>query len=684
MPALWRQAPAWGLRSGRRSVPIAALLATLLSLNPAVRTCLAADPSPVSRAWPLTLTDRFLTSNFMEYRDGRFHTGLDLKTNSETGYAVLAAEDGWVVRLRASAYGYGRAVYLQGISGRFFVYAHLERFADQLRARIRHAQVQNQRYEVDLYLQADRIPVARGDVIGISGQSGAAGPHLHFEVRNSVQQPLNPLLCGFAVPDTFPPQICRIRAIPCAPESRVVGGLVARSVSAKQGLAGQLPSLTVQGPVAFTAELRDRSDIMGHRLIPQEITVRLDGTVVYRASNDSLAFVQNRQMFLEWLELPGIREKWLHRRPGNNLPGREGEPWSRSANILTPGIHRVELVISDQAGNQAQVHWQVEVRELALTTYVAAAAPEPAAVGTDQPEAPEMAADAGGRVALQWQEDPVRVTLPTSPTGDPRWLTPFLVVVRDSRTGTEVAHRADTYPGLPGDRFQVIPVEVAHEEPAARSTVLWAITDSLTRAEVMAASQDQDLEYLGAAVTVQAIDRHNWKLPVVALPVTGAILDTTLSVGVYQQGRDARWGHVETPLRVALTDSGRMWHVPVPGPGRLAVLRDGAPPDIGPAAGERLQVERRPPADLAGVTLPRCSLVAVRVHDKGSGVDPTTLRGWLDGFAVIVEPDLIRNRILLELPDDLPPGPHELTVLAEDFAGNSSVRNVTLDCQDAP
>lgn len=99
-------------------------------------------PSPSPR-WPLDLPARWLTSNFMEHRGGRYHAGLDFKTREREGFPAFAVEDGEVVRVRATAGGYGRALYLRGDSGRTYVYAHLARFSDAVEALVADAQARS-------------------------------------------------------------------------------------------------------------------------------------------------------------------------------------------------------------------------------------------------------------------------------------------------------------------------------------------------------------------------------------------------------------------------------------------------------------------------------------------------------------------------------------------------------------
>lgn len=45
--------------------------------------------------------------------------------------------------------------------------------------------------------QGTQIPVVRGQKIGISGDTGVPGsPHLHFEVRQALDQVVDPYLVG--------------------------------------------------------------------------------------------------------------------------------------------------------------------------------------------------------------------------------------------------------------------------------------------------------------------------------------------------------------------------------------------------------------------------------------------------------------------------------------------------------
>jgi len=91
--------------------------------------------------------------SFGELRPNHFHSGLDFKTNSRTGYPVHAAFDGYVSRLRVEFGGFGNAIYITHPNGYATVYGHIERFSPEMEKAVRAMQYQQQSFEVDFKLQ---------------------------------------------------------------------------------------------------------------------------------------------------------------------------------------------------------------------------------------------------------------------------------------------------------------------------------------------------------------------------------------------------------------------------------------------------------------------------------------------------------------------------------------------------
>src|SRR5690606_5672022 len=72
---------------------------------------------------------------------------------------------------------------------------------------------------------ASQFPVSKGDHVAYGGNSGgSAGPHLHFEIRNTANEhPINPLFFGFDIKDKIPPVIYSLHIYPLNDTSLVNG-----------------------------------------------------------------------------------------------------------------------------------------------------------------------------------------------------------------------------------------------------------------------------------------------------------------------------------------------------------------------------------------------------------------------------------------------------------------------------
>jgi hypothetical protein len=595
-----------------------------------------AEQADVEPLWPLDLPTRYLTSNFMEYRSGRFHAGLDLKTQSKSGFAARAVENGSIVRVRATPFAYGRAIYLLGESGRTYVYAHLSRFNDPLRVKVRAAQARTGKYRVALHFAPGEWKVRRGEVLGLTGESGAGGPHLHFEVRDPDNGPVNPLARGFAVPDTFAPVIHAVRVVPADPRSRIHGLPRARIIKSGggNGLTGDQPQLLIAGPVAFAAKIIDAGDIAGHKLEPWLIEVRLDGEIVYRCSNDRFDFSENSLQRLEWLEVPGIKDHWLHRRLGNSLSGRTGEQWYQGprGKGLEPGPHTLEISAADYAGNATLVKIPLLAADL------------------DYPQPPSE----GG-----WLQDPVEVVV-DSLSGN--ILRPLL----DDKHEDRLLRRLDPDMG----------------DPVLAPTTLAIIPAEMEEGQLERARR-QGLEPVGPSAKYLAAD---WPIDAaVVVDLTGpvtAIADTLPpekdpAVMVYRWG----WNNWSPDGRlIESLNEGANHRFALSNPGFIGVFRDVAPPIIFPADSV-ITVTADSLGHAHGVTLPRWEVFPVDLVDLGSGIAPESITATLDGQVIILEPDLPRDRVLVELPDDISPGRHVLILVAEDKAENESEAEVVIDCR---
>jgi murein DD-endopeptidase MepM/ murein hydrolase activator NlpD len=153
-----------------------------------------------------------LAGNFGELRPGHYHMGLDIKTMARVNLPVHAAADGYIAKIKIEPAGFGRAIYINHPNGYTTLYAHLNDFNPALEAYLKKQQYQQESWRVFLEVPPNLFPVKKGDFIAYSGTTGGSqGPHLHFEIRRTVDDVnLNPLLFGLPLLDNTRPVPVRL------------------------------------------------------------------------------------------------------------------------------------------------------------------------------------------------------------------------------------------------------------------------------------------------------------------------------------------------------------------------------------------------------------------------------------------------------------------------------------------
>ena len=167
----------------------------------------------------------FLAGGMGDLRSDHFHAGIDIKTQGREGLPVYATGDGYVSEVRVQTSGYGNVIFITHPNGFVSVYGHLKTFAEPLASYIKKKRIESQTFEIKLLLQPNEFEVARGQIIGLSGNTGgSAGPHLHFEIRDTRNNILNPLNFGFKeIQDTVPPIFQQLIIKTLTTDSRING-----------------------------------------------------------------------------------------------------------------------------------------------------------------------------------------------------------------------------------------------------------------------------------------------------------------------------------------------------------------------------------------------------------------------------------------------------------------------------
>lgn len=316
----------------------------------------------------------YLSGNFGELRSNHFHAGLDIKTEGVEGKKVLAIADGYVSRIKVSPYGYGKAIYVTHPNGYTSVYGHLKKYSDKIEALVKKEQYQKERFALQIFPQPFSLQVKKGELIAYSGNSGgSAGPHLHFEIRDSkTEHPINPLFFGYEIEDRLAPDLYAFTIYPLNDSSSINGSKNPKrfTVYGKNGqyYRSTTSPILLHGQFGFGIETVDRMNGTGNRHGIYNLKLFVDEELMFEKQMDEFAFHEGRYInaYIDYANY--IRKRRRVQRnyvlAGNKL---RCYPTLKNKGTLIfndQKEHQIRYEVSDFEGNTSTLSFKVKAEEV--------------------------------------------------------------------------------------------------------------------------------------------------------------------------------------------------------------------------------------------------------------------------------------------------------------------------------
>lgn len=311
-----------------------------------------------------------LAGNFGEIRPNHFHAGFDIRTNNREGMPIYAVADGYVSRIKISAFGYGKAIYITHPNGYTSVYGHLKDFDNDVQTFTTKIQYLKESYEIDTVLTPITLPVKQGELIGISGNTGGSqGPHLHFEIRDTqTEMPINPYYFGYLIADTVKPRITQLAIYPLNASSSVNGKNIAKKIAPayKKGQYTFLKqdTLSVNGEIGFGIECYDTETKSTNKNSVYSIELQSGGKRIYYYEMEKFTFENSRYVNAH-IDYPSkqkhgtkIQKCFLSK---NNKVGIYKDVINNGKLLFTDdSVHWIKFILKDYVGNTTELMLKVK------------------------------------------------------------------------------------------------------------------------------------------------------------------------------------------------------------------------------------------------------------------------------------------------------------------------------------
>jgi len=320
----------------------------------------------------------YLSGNFGEIRPNHFHSGLDIRTQEVEGKKVYAIADGYISRIRVSAFGFGYALYITHPNGYTSVYGHLKKYNDEITNYIKKIQYAKESFEQDIFPHATELPVKKGDIIALSGSTGgSAGPHLHFEIRDSkTETTINPQLFGFTIADKIPPVITQIIIYPLDNNSRVNGKNIPQkfnSASLVHHSSSPPPIIYVSGKIGFGIATYDTEDNSSNRNGVYSIELNADEQTVYQQQLEKFSFNETHYVNAHIDYEEKIKSHVVYQKsfllPNDKMSIYKNIKNRGIMNFTNEAIHSLEYVVKDIHDNVSRLNFKVQSSQPPITNH---------------------------------------------------------------------------------------------------------------------------------------------------------------------------------------------------------------------------------------------------------------------------------------------------------------------------
>lgn len=319
-----------------------------------------------------------LVANFGELRTNHWHMGLDIRTQQRENLRVYASAEGYIARVKVEPGGFGRAIYINHPNGFTTLYAHLNNFMPALEKWVKQEQYRLESWQVDLEIPPHLFPVEKGEFIAYSGNTGgSAGPHVHFEIRDTkTEECLNPLLFGFPIADAVPPTISRLAMYD---RNKSIYHQSPQYLGLKKVAAGYIlsaPSNLVKvgsNKISFAITAVDRFTKSPNPNGIYAARVLVDGNEVSSFVLDRIDYNDTRYMnaHIDY-RVKSINSIWLQHLSA--MPGDYTDIYNRSKDegVITlqdREVHKITLVIQDASKNTSRIQFNIQYDPSLLREY---------------------------------------------------------------------------------------------------------------------------------------------------------------------------------------------------------------------------------------------------------------------------------------------------------------------------